>query len=621
MINRPKDHHRQTVGVWLKRPFVWRIPVYQRHYEWKADNKSGGPITLFWETVKKQTIARLDGDVLPRHYLGAVLVDEKPKQGATTGITHYDVVDGQQRLTTIQLALLALISVAKDHGFDSEMKEKLGDYVLSDKENQKPLLFPTNFDKDQFEEVLFRTYRGFRGFGEMGNVSQENAEKSKILEASKFFKEQYAELVDEQSAHEPQKVLHAIRSALTDGIDIVLIVLEESDEAQQIFESLNSVAERLTTFDLIRNNVFYRAGSGKDEELFGTQAWQGLEHRYWADYADLAKTNRTTHIEAYIARMLVAERAFDGNVRFDRNNIVETYRSKFAKRYSSIDDEIKNLVRYTGVYLHLARKDEEEAMPAGANNDFGIDFGVFRYRVWKSRDFYPVLFRIAHCSADIAEKRRMVALLESYVIRRSVCGLSIGDYNKRAAALCTSLGDKPGYESLRDTMHKLDKDSALFPKDDQVADGCAKENFYKQKHFSRYVFEKIELSLHDARAERVVVPEGVLTIDHILPQGWEENLEWRKIVLGEDGVRDELKVLTVNAHLHTIGNLTIMSGRNNSQKSNRPLDEVKELLMDSTVKLNRELVKEATWNVEKIAARSKYLAAKICKIWPYDIPG
>lgn len=602
--------HRQTVGEWLARPFEWRIPVYQRHYAWDS-TKESGPIYLFYETVREQTADRLNGQSRHPHYLGVVLVDDKTDRSVPDGITRYDVVDGQQRLTTIQVALLALIRVADEHNCGNEIKTELEKYVFSNKERNLPRLLPTNFDNKQFKKVLYDAYDVLADVGGR-NVSRENAEKSKVVATFDFFKEKFDALAEEHARHEPQNVVRAIKDTLTHGFDLVLIVLRESDDAQRIFESMNNYAKPLTTFDLIRNNVFHRAASvqpGRDVELFYTDNWQQLEKPYWEEKADNRRTGGATHIEAYVARLLVAKMQKD--LRFNLNEIFGTYK-EFHKDFSSIDDEIGALVRYTDVYRYL----DSSASRNPVAPDF--DFGVFQYGIWKNRDFYPVIFSIVGSDADTEQKQRMLKLLESYVIRRAVCALSSAYYNKHAVSICAALGDNPDYEKLDRFLKAAAKDTTVFPNNNRVIEGCVNERFYGSV-FQRYVFEKIEKSMHDVRVERVVVEEGALTIDHILPRGWDKNEQWKNIVLGADASRRETEALAVNSYLDTIGNLTLMSGKNNSVKSNRPLADVKGLLSESTVKLNRELSDKEEWNVAKIVARSKGIAGKICEIWPYDI--
>jgi len=526
------------------------------------------------------------------------------------------VVDGQQRLTTIQIALLALIRVATDeYQCGDQIKEDLVDFVFSDKEHHHPRLVPTNFDKEQFRTVLFNVYGIVFDFGS-SQVSKENANKSKIFSTFEFFQNAYKSFVEKHHPYNKTDIILALKETLLDGFDIVLIALRETDEAQKIFESLNNYAKPLTTFDLIRNNVFDRAAKdgvakgvpSKDVKLFESSDWQQMEKPYWEGKADNRKTGWNTHIEAYVARMLVAKMRKE--FRFNRNEIFRTYK-EFHKPFSSVDEEIKALVDYLDIYQYLDGGTERK--PDGAE----VDFGVFLHEIWPNRDFYPVIFLIAGSDASAQQKQRMIRLLECYVIRRGVCKLSLAHYNKHAVSICAELGDNPSYESLSNMLKTAAKDTTVFPDDERVKADCPGAKFYPSP-FQRYVFDKIEESMHDKKTERTRLSD--LTIDHILPKKWDTNEKWKNIVLGADTDRSEMDVMVVDSHIDTIGNLTLLSGPNNLVKSNRPLAEVKELFEETTVKLNRQLAQEESWGLEKIRARSEELAEKICEIWPYDIP-
>ena len=163
------SEHRRSVKKWLSLPFQWRIPVYQRHYSWDSSDEAG-PINILWETIREQAKKRIKGEKPSPHYLGAVLVDKKERGNSLEGIVHYDVVDGQQRLTTIQLALLALIETTKKNPLDSDeqqlenLKEEFKKYIFLE-EKSNPKLNPTNFDFAQYKAVIEHVYEKEDIFG------------------------------------------------------------------------------------------------------------------------------------------------------------------------------------------------------------------------------------------------------------------------------------------------------------------------------------------------------------------------------------------------------------------------------------------------------------------------
>lgn len=287
---------------------------------------------------------------------------------------------------------------------------------------------------------------------------------------------------------------------------------------------------------------------------------------------------------------------------FNRNDIFQAYK-RFSQRFSSIDEEIKALGRYVDIYRCLD-------FPWQNNNPCpGINYGIFHHDKWQNRDFYPILFVISDSKVSVEEKQKMIKLLESYVIRRGICGLSAQAYNKNVARFCKELGDHITYDSFNTVLKSAQADTIVFPDDERVEKEAIYVSFYKSP-FRMYVFEWLEKSMQD-RSERGEFNGHDLSIDHILPQAWDIQDRWKAMV--------QERVEVVQRYINTIGNLTLMSQERNVKKSNRTWEHIKSLLLDSPIKLNRELADKEKWDVEEIMARSKRLARRICEIWPYDI--
>ncbi len=580
-------------------PFKWRIPVYQRHYAWDASEKFD-PTHLFLETVEEQTAQRLDGKIPAPHYFGAMLVDNQTRKDVVTQTQLYDVVDGQQRLTTLNVALFALIAVAEEYSYGNDMQAQLAEYIFTDPSHNQPKLDPTNFDRKQYKQVLFEAY------GELIPTAKghdENYDKSKLVAAFKFFRESFANFI----ANYENEItsIEALQTTLLDGFELVLIVLKESDEAQKVFESLNNTPRPLTTFELIRNNIFYRAAKeehGLDVELFKSQRWNQLEKRFWEDYPHRSKgSERSNHIEAYIARMLVAKQKQP--ILFNRFAIFKTYK-EFAKGYKDVgvQAELESITKYVDLYKHL--------MFAEKNPVPDVDFYFYHYDVCDSMDFYPVIFIIASCCASAGEKQKMLNLLESYIIRRTVCRLTAGSYNKQAPILCNVLGENPDYDKLNKIIKASESKTSVFPDDKQVELGCLVGEFYKAKNLKHYIFSRIVSYTATNKAEKSTMDD--LTLDHLIPQGWREDKKWRKVLSKFDEG-------TVDAKIHIIGNLTPMSRERNASKSNRSWKETKKLLKECDLKMTRDLAKNKKWDIDDIQVRSKDLSKTICEIWPYDL--
>ena len=615
----PIASRRETVGQWLTYLYEWRIPVYQRHYAWNPEEEFG-PTQLFWNIVEEQAKKHLAKEPVSPHYFGAILVEHKP--AALNSIHQYDVVDGQQRLTTIHIAMFAIIGIASQLGHREKVQDQLAEYVFNDPAQdarQKPKLVPTNFDRTQFSNLRSFAYDTRAKYRD----DSEQAKLSKVVQACDFFTKKFKAFIDKNPGND-EAIIDLFIKVILDEFELVLIPLKKTDEAQKVFESLNNTASQLTTFDLIRNNVFYRAEqeiSGSDEKLFRSDEWQQFEEVFWEKSSGV-RSDKASHIETYIGRMLIAKQKKEFSMK--RNSIFREYKNFAAAEKSKglgVQSEIETISEYVNVYKHLMGESKKNPLSA----DF--EFGYFMRKHCESTEWHPVIFVIANSNIDVAEKQRMIALLESYVIRRLIAQLTSKGYNKQVPMICAQLGSKPSYTKLREFFHEPDSDTRKFPSNDEMLSACLHNDFYPVKKPQKYVFARIVDHVTTDTDEKRDLSE--LTIDHIMPQSWYEKDGWKKIA--ENYSDDE-----IDRRIHTIGNLTPMSQGLNSQKSNHawlPLTTGKyppneDLILKQSaqmwlkqcdLKLTRKLADKPKWDLDDIDERSKELAGYICKIWPMDI--
>lgn len=611
----PSDH-RRSVRQWLSQKYEWRIPVYQRHYAWNP-HTDFGPTQLFWETVEEQAKHRLRNLKIDPHYFGAIIIENKTEDLAS--VHKYDVVDGQQRLTTLSLALFAIIGIVSQFSSREKIQDNLAPLIFNDSargERKFPKLIPTNFDRTQFRNILSFSYDAS---APKNQDHSKQAKESKVWQAFKFLGDQFEQFIAGNAiSDDKMRAVNALVETILDGFELVLIPLKKTDKAQKVFESLNNTATPLTTFDLIRNNIFYRAVQpplgypSNDEKLFESDVWRQFEDPFWEKPAG-QRADSNTHIEMYVALMLMAK-----TCKFqllNRNSIFKEYK-KFAygleELGENVDSELETISVYVDVYKYLVGKTDEK--PQGAE----IDFGYFRHVKSNNRnahpvkmDFYPVIFAIATCDAPVDEKQRMVLLLESHIIRRHVCHLTEAAYNRQAPEICKALGDSPTYDKLAKFLkYSQDSETREFPEMEKVSSACVRENFYKRP-LKAYIFNRIAWYTTTERNETRSI-QG-LTIDHIMPQAWRDREGWNRVVQ-VDSPED------VDTKIQTIGNLTPISKGSNTAKSNKDWEQARKIVKQCDLKLTRELADKEQWNLREIDARSRELAKIICKIWRADIP-
>lgn len=607
--------HRKSVRDWLSMDIQWKIPVYQRHYAWDAKEDFGAP-QLFFDVVESQAISRLKKQRPTPHYFGAILVDEKDPGEAHK---NYDVVDGQQRLITLSVAMFALIGAAKQFCGVDEIRKELEKYVFlppshGESKVARTKVRPTNFDRDKFVELRKHAYHD--SVSEQWEV-RDQFEKSKVVFATMFFFEQFEDFIKTNCDGNEQDGINALRDAILDGFEFVLIELTDDDKAQKVFETMNTTGKPLTTFDIIRNSVFERAAEeevGLDEHLFDSPKWQALEEPFWEERPG-KRDDGPTHIEMYIARMLMAK---EGRyINLHRNSIVKAYKGKYDKggMMANVEKEISEISTYVPIYKFLV------GCP-GSRNPVNADFafGWFMHSQCKNLDMASAIFAIIDGKQTAEEKQRMICLLESYVIRRAACGLTDANFNKQAPTICKDgIGKTPDYDKLHDYLRSLSGPAVVFPKNSDVEEGCVSHPIFKskQKKYLNYIFNVLVLKLADPKDE--VTSIGKLTVDHIIPQDWKETA-WQKY-LNDKKFSDDV----VDSRLHTIGNLTPMSGKRNSSKSNNPWvgengDGAKDHLRHCNLTMTKNIGEKNTeWDIDDVTARSKDIAKTICDVWPDDI--
>ncbi len=266
----------------------WCVPVSQRHYAW--DTGDDGQLTRLWEDIEEKAEDFLSGGIAYPHYIGAIIVAEPPNQAFGT-VRQRLLVDGQQRITTFQLLLIAIREVARDQELE-ELIPVVDAYLfnevsggMSQPHVERYKLWPSSFDRKLYRQIadnpkdeMTVLYRD--SFFKNGRLKTTFA--ARLLTAYWYFVEAIKEFVTDGGVEEPatETRLKAILSGFLAGFRVVVIQLDDKDDAQEIFASLNGLGKPLTAIDLIRNDVFYRARqAGEDDERFSKDSGALLKIR------------------------------------------------------------------------------------------------------------------------------------------------------------------------------------------------------------------------------------------------------------------------------------------------------------------------------------------------------
>ncbi|WP_121292857.1 DUF262 and DUF1524 domain-containing protein [Helicobacter pylori] len=524
------------------------IPFYQRLYSWEKEQCK----QLWDDIIKIGGDDKMDG-----HFIGSILY-------MLDRITHSNnallIIDGQQRLTTITLLLAAL----RNHLSDEVKRKEIEDHYLinSDKDGDKKFrLILSESDKDTLLSLIDKDRR------------KPSEPSSKIVENFKLF-EEWVSNTDK---------LETIFKGL-DKLMIVEIALEkEKDDPQLIFESMNSKGIELTQTDLIRNYIVMETEIEKQE---------GFYNKYWRAMEEEFKQNKKL-FDRFVRHYLTIKTREIPNI----NKVYVALKRYQQERGIETEVLLQDLQKYCGYFCRIVFKKESDKdlnKALGFLVDLEMDV------------IYPLLLELYSDYSDgVLSKddfRRSIALIESYICRRAVCGLGTNSLNKVFPSFARHIQKDEYFESLKAHFGSL-TEKQRFPNNDEFKDCFITIDFYRfQKR--KYFFERLE---NFDRKERVYTHE--YTTEHIMPQELTE--EWERD-LGENFQEIHDK------YLHTIGNLT-KTGYN-SEYSNKSFQEKQGMekgFKDSPLRLNQGLRDLKSFGEEEIKKRANDLADLALKIWTY----
>ena len=579
-------------------PVRYEIPLFQRPYVWNHEEQ-WGPL---WEDVQNTAEHYLEsngrGSVQGQpttHFLGAVVLQQQ--QVSTPMLMTRLVVDGQQRLTTLQLLLDAVQEVFEQRDVDTAAK-RLELLVLNhkafrgDNDDHAFKVWPTTADQEAFRNAMHN------------DLPSEEYEESLIVQAHDFFKDQVSQWFNRYPQEDASQAAEALEQAISKLLELVVIDLDQSDDPHVIFETLNARGTPLLQSDLIKNMVLFeaeRAGVASNSEE-AVQLWD-FNDDWWRSEIQQGRLVRP-RIDVFLNYWLV--------MRTREEVVANDVFSVFRRYYRDQNKPIGNIAADISGVGESYRALEETSKP-------DIATFLYRWEVMQAGTMTPVLLWMLSSEVPEEQMDKGLRALESHYLRRMVCRMTTRGYNRLFISLVGRL-EEAGAEYAGDTVVDFladqDSDVGLWPSDRQMERAFLNLPLYRllTRGRLRIILEGIEEELRTDKAESQSVPRG-LTIEHTMPLQWRRY--WPLIVGEEDEVeqaenRDQL--------IHTIGNLTLVNNRLNPALSNAPWEDKRATLNEhSTLFLNKDLLDNApeVWNEPAIEERAKRLCLMATNVWPH----
>jgi hypothetical protein len=577
-------------------PVHYVVPLYQRPYVWSREQQ-WEPL---WDDVRTVADRQLDdtpaNDNIP-HFLGAVVLEQSLTQVGMIGSR--TVIDGQQRLTTLQLLIAAARSLAVEHGLEGPRKmfEKLllNDDFLVRQKGDELKVFPTQRDRQAFREAL--------GDGVVASTGGH-----RMHEAYRFFRTSIVKWAAEGTDSEGIDLhLRALSTAIWKHLVVVTIDLDPGDNAQMIFETLNARGTPLLAGDLIKNHLFQTATLQKaDIDALYEEHWKGLDTDWWREEVQRGRLKRP-RLDLFLNNWLAM--VTGGEV--VTHQLFQEFKRYLAAGPKQAADVLAELARYGKVYETL--ETEPVATPLGRF--------LYRLNTMEVTTAYPLLLWLLGPDGLPEGAERDIALqaIESWLVRRMLTRQTTKNYNTIFLGLLKSVRDAAAARSsgpvgsdVVDYLAGLGGESSFWPTAGQVRAALRELPAYSifPRSRLRMVLEALETGMYTGLTEKVVLATD-LTVEHVLPQEWSTN--WPL----PDGVDEFQARLDRDAAKHRVGNLTLVTGKLNPKMSNGPwLDKRAALREHSVMRISADIRNAETWDEAAITERGEKLSALAVSVWP-----
>lgn len=580
------------------------VPLFQRPYVWTRENQW----TMLWDDLRRHAELRLRGKRPTPHFLGAVVLQN---QALSVGnLPYWTIIDGQQRLTTMQLLLDAahqcLVAVGSEN-----LARQVEDLIRNPahfchEAEDRFKVWPTNRDRAAFNDVMAAALPV--DYANLPHL------ESRMTQAHQFFSEAMSAWLTSGNSEARSE---ALTHVLLHGLQLVVIQLEGDEDSQEIFETLNARGTPLTAADLIKNFVFQRLDLPADAtEATYEKYWRLFETAFWEKEVGTGR-NAAARSSLFLNQWLISQTAEPIGLR-------EVF-SRFKHYTTHESDRPMDELLPT---IHRAAVDYQSWTEAARVKDGALDrLTLFVYRIGAldSEATKPLLLWLRDPSQEPAgatTEAQFLTHLESWLVRRALLRLSTQSYSDLVALLLKELMESPRHEAAAVTERILQEQTSgnlYWPADKEVEHWLATAPIYRQLRRGRLrmVLEAVEDHLRGYDSGRPSyagqrVARDFHAIEHILPQQWQTH--WQVEDLAERLARDD--------HVHRLGNLTLLTRGLNSKISNGPwlgeTGKLAHLAQHDVMLMNNEIRASGGdgWDESRIDARTAQMTRAILDIWP-----
>ena len=593
-----------TVRNLFDSPIVYVIPNYQRTYVWNEEDQ--------WEPLWLDVvgIAQSLNENSKPHFLGATVI--KGKGVLVEEAKQYSVVDGQQRLTTIQLLLASVVDVFSRYDDLSELKNVAESLTTNwigraPSKSEPDKIKPLGKDFLSFTEVMRTSRDGGQTQGSTGAIRN----------CYRFFYEKVSNWIADAEDPERKKQAKGLLTAISDKLQVVAIHLEDFENEYAIFEALNARGASLSEWEKTKNSILFKAGDTLDidqGELY-ERYLRGFDEQQWMEETGRGMGRRRRSdifldywLESKLRRQIDTRRVF------------REFRTETEKGAVNLEAWCDELKRDGDYFLNWETIWEWDGDVERIFNS--------RRRVLGIGAIWPFLLALSRMDMTTEDRSRCLRVLDSFLWRRAIAGMSARNYGDVAIALLNELpagqnGEMPYSNAIIEYLITREEESNSWPTDGRVRQAVIETPFYRHwpQYRVRVLLEAIERAMMRGKHAGNEVMTGGRPIEHIMPQTRDEE-NWP---LPADTAEDAEEIR--EQHIHRLGNLTLVEHGLNSKLGNRPWIAKRHILNEEdNLYINKDLLNHVPadyWDEEQIRLRGERLAGYVIKIWPrgHDVTG
>ena len=616
-----------SVHTLFSGPVQFVIPVYQRHYVWNEVDQ--------WEPLWQDIIEIIEVNAKVEeaynrssHFTGAIVTRHLPVRIGE--VPRYEIIDGQQRLTTFQIILCAVADVCRSAKL-TDNEGQAAEYLMNGgllHNRHKPdrlrnsdeayKVIPTQTDLNSFKALID------------GDISMS---QGTIRDAYIFFKgkiEKYMRMGDS-----PRDQMTSLTYFFLHSFGVAQIQITTGASSERIFESVNSRGRTINEFDHLRNNIFLKARVSAQDNIraedqvtdFYKNHWQHFEDPYWTKRLG-PDDEEMLLSERFVQHFLMAKLGKSSIAHRDVFSVYEReYRAGLPEKWG-VELEFRELEKYSKVYRVMLDCNYDSETCREFHSTGRMKLLTQRMEFYKALNItslYPfTLYIINELEIPYNELDKIFDILESYTIRRLLASSQgIRSYNEVFAEVIKSVGKaKLSPTELLDYLSGL-QEGDKCPNNEEVQSALAQCGGTRiSALLTRYILYRVEL----VKAASYNTIKGALrfdkslTLEHVMPLRWQRN--WPL----SDPQNSRL-VDARNWAKQSIGNLTLLTKETNKDLGNRNFSDKRGLLLEhSGLKLTQEIVYESVnpvrererWDVAQIRAREEELSKCVCEeIWPF----